>query len=390
MADSHRCLFMAALALLLLSACGRDMAAPTPAPTPTPTPASARLTADGLPSPYRMELQAHLDLGTLGEAAQAAHDDPSEGAPVASVAGCWGYTSPDGRRFALTGTFGGLSIVEVTDPRNPRNVALIPGGKSTWHEVKTYGQYAYVTTEAKTGLDIVDLGDPDRPRLVQTWNKTFTSAHTLWIDEARGLLFANGSSGGMRVLDVARDPEDPVDVGGFADFYVHDSYARGTTLYASAINSGFLALLDVADPAKIRTITQFTTGNAFTHNSWLTTDGRYLFTTDERPDSPVEGWDLADPAKPRRVVQYIGRSGTIPHNVMIDGDRLLIAHYTEGVHLLGIANPERPGVLGTYDTYDGPSTAFAGVWGAYIFPGSNLIIASDISGGLFVLTYTGP
>jgi hypothetical protein len=37
--------------------------------------------------------------------------------------------------------------------------------------------------------------------------------------------------------------------------------------------------------------------------------------------------------------------------VLIDGDRLLIAHYTEGVHLLDVRNPERPLRLGSYDTF---------------------------------------
>ncbi len=101
---------------------------------------------------------------------------------------------------------------------------------------RTYGEYVYVTTEAKTGLDIVDMRDPDHPRKVRTWDDTLTSAHTLWIDDERGLLFANGY----------------------------------------------------------------------------------------------------------------------------------------------------------YDTYSGTSTGFNGAWGAYIFPGSDLILASDINGGLFVIGYTGP
>lgn len=183
-----------------------------------------------------MTLYAHLDLTALAQAVHADHDDGVEVEGAASGSGNWGYTSRDGRRFALTGTSVGLSIVEVTDPRRPRNIALVPGDASQWREVRTYGEYVYVTTEAKTGLDIVDMRDPDHPRKVRTWDDTFTSAHTLWIDDERGLLFANGY----------------------------------------------------------------------------------------------------------------------------------------------------------YDTYSGTSTGFNGAWGAYIFPGSDLILASDINGGLFVIGYTGP
>lgn len=74
---------------------------------------------------------------------------------------------------------------------------------------------------------------------------------------------------------------------------------------------------------------------------------------------------------------------------MVDGDRLLVSHYVEGVHLLDVRNPEKPVLLGSYDTYLGAEEGFHGAWGAYIFPGSDLIVVSDIEGGLFVVGYTG-
>ena len=107
------------------------------------------------------------------------------------------------------------------------------------------------------------MRNPDRPERVQTWNRTFQSAHSLWIDQERGLLFANGAdgrTGGVRVLDLRANPADPTEVGSFNGFYVHDSYTRGTTLYAAAINDGFLGILDASNPANIVEITRFATG----------------------------------------------------------------------------------------------------------------------------------
>ena len=40
---------------------------------------------------------------------------------------CWGYTGPDGREYALLGVDHGLSIVDITDTSQIREVAFIPG-----------------------------------------------------------------------------------------------------------------------------------------------------------------------------------------------------------------------------------------------------------------------
>jgi hypothetical protein len=220
------------------------------------------------------------------------------------------------------------------------------------------------------------------------------------VDTARGLLYLNGgrfttpeSRGMQRVLSLEPDPAAPREIASFGLLesidrdYIHDCYTRGNFLYGAAIYAGDLVVYDASDPLRIREITRFPTGGRFTHNAWATADGRYIFTTDEVPDQPVQGWEISNPAQPRRVAQYLGAPGSIAHNVMIDGDRLLIAHYTEGVHLLGISNPESPVFLSSYDTFPGTARGFHGAWGAYIFPGTNLIIASDIEGGLFVLRH---
>lgn len=367
------------LSAVLVAGCGGDGAInPLAPPEGAPVDASA----------VNMRLLGWLDLRTLTAG--------GSGGALPRGAGNWGYTAPNGRRFALTGTSYGLSVDEVTLPHHPRHVTLIPGPESPWREVKTYRDLAYVSTEANHGMDIVDLRDPDRPVKLSTYNATFTSAHTICIDEARGFLFANGTRNasrqttGMRVLSL-ENPTVPREVGSFTSFYIHDCVVRGQTLFASAINSGFQAALDISNPANVREIARWTTGGRFTHNAWPTEDGRFLFTTDEVTNAPVETWNITDLSRPTRVSQYLGKPGTVAHNVFVFGKRLLIAHYTDGVHLLDVNDPTQPRLLGKYDTLpsERAGVVFDGVWGAYMFPGSDIIVASDMSGGLFVLEYTG-
>jgi hypothetical protein len=105
----------AAAAALFFLSCGT---APPPGEVASPSPATSP--AGGA---VNMTLFAHVDLVTMTSVVHEHHDEPFAVEGATSAAGNWGYTSRDGRRFALTGTSAGLSIVEVSDPRKPRPVA---------------------------------------------------------------------------------------------------------------------------------------------------------------------------------------------------------------------------------------------------------------------------
>ena len=71
----------------------------------------------------------------------------------------WGWTDNTGNEYALVTLQNGFSVVDVTNPSNPNEKFFISDLTSTWRDVKTWGNYAYVTTEADAGLLIVDLSD---------------------------------------------------------------------------------------------------------------------------------------------------------------------------------------------------------------------------------------
>ncbi|MBK8984379.1 MAG: hypothetical protein IPM38_19175 [Ignavibacteria bacterium] len=76
------------------------------------------------------------------------------------------------------------------------------------------------------------------------------------------------------------------------------------------------------------------------------------------------------------------------HNAEIYGSYAIVAHYTSGVRILDISDPENPVETAWYDTRpQDNSTQFEGCWAAYLLP-SGKIIASDISNGLFVIRAT--
>ena len=71
----------------------------------------------------------------------------------------WGWVDPNGNEYALVGLNDGFSVVDVTNGTNPIEMFYIPDLNSTWRDIKTWNNYAYVTTEADAGLLIVDLND---------------------------------------------------------------------------------------------------------------------------------------------------------------------------------------------------------------------------------------
>ena len=162
---------------------------------------------------------------------------------------CTAYVHPDGREYAVVGTSGGTSIVNVTNPSASYEVAFIPGLTSQWREMKSYRQWVYITTEATGGgIQIVRMTDPENPVLVKVWAGSFNRAHTLAVDTTRALLVANGTrfnniANGMRVLSID-DPENPVEIGVYANDYVHDSWVRNDTLYAHCISSDVTPIPD--------------------------------------------------------------------------------------------------------------------------------------------------
>jgi len=112
-------------------------------------------------------------------------------------------------------------------------------------------------------------------------------AHNIYIDEfGFGYLFGgNVPGGGALIMNIAGNPTDPQIVGHYDVAYCHDGYVRNNLLYSSEIYNGWFGIVDVSNKSNIGAAQVLGTGpttDAFTHNAWLSDDGNYLFTTDER------------------------------------------------------------------------------------------------------------
>lgn len=307
----------------------------------------------------------------------------------------WGYVDELGNEYALVGTSKGTSIVNVTDPTNPFEAFWLPGSTSIWRDPSSHGDYAYVSTEAEDGLLIIDLSPlPQSTNLTTTLytgpaNNPWQSAHTCFVDE-NGYAYvfgANRGNGGVIILDVFTNPMAPIEVGVFDNWYCHDGYVRNDTMYLANIYAGFFSLVDVSDKANPVLLGTKTTPSSFTHNSWPSDNGQYVFTTDEISGAFLAAYDISDPTNIVEVdrIQNSPGSGIIPHNTHVKGDYLITSYYSDGIVIHDITYPYNMIKVAEYDTYEGQTISYDGCWGVYPFFPSGTALAADITNGLFIL-----
>ena len=310
----------------------------------------------------------------------------------------WGWVdNSTNKEYALVGLNDGFSVVDVSNGTNPVEMFYIPDINSTWRDIKTWGNYAYVTTEADTGLLIVDLTDmtgnsfwyvsnfvnPNNGSSVE-----FTAAHNIYIDE-NGIAYIFGASSntgsspadGAIFLDVNANPTSPIYLGEWDDEYIHDGMVRGDTMYAGCIYAGELFIVDVSNKSNPQTLGHHLTPNQFTHNAWVSDNGEYVFTTDEQSDAYLAAYDITDMNNIFEVdrIQSNPGSNTIPHNTHVDGNFLITSYYRDGTTVHDITYPNNMIQVAYYDAYAGSGSGFDGNWGTYPFLPSGNIISSEIN-----------
>ena len=312
-----------------------------------------------------------------------------------------GGFAKNGREYALVGTTQGLTIFDVTNPDTCVKLFDIPGKPSPWREVKTWGDYAYVTTEAQGGgIVIVDMSNLPGSAPYKTYvpidlpNDTLRNCHSLHID--KGYMYLYGTNIGNRgaVFISLADPWNPVLAGKFdktpyPNWYVHDGYVRNDTMWACHIYAGYFSVVDVSNKANPVLLATQDSPMRTTHNSWLSDNGKTLFVTDETDSSFLAAYDIRDVNNIKLLDKHRTEpnDGSIVHNTHILNDYAVNSWYTDGVVIVDGSRPDNLIRVGNYDTspsYTGGG--YHGCWGVYPFLPSGNLVASDIEGGLFVLS----
>ena len=295
----------------------------------------------------------------------------------------WGYVAPDGREYAVLGTTRGTFIVNCSVPSNPRQVAYFSGPSSTWRDMRSYRNYVYVVTEGGGGVQIIDMADPDNPRFVKTWGQSlFSRAHNVALDTDTGMLYPCGTNNGTPILSLA-EPENPVFVGRYSSAYVHDLHVQDGIAHMGEINNGRYRTVDITNPSNTRVLGSANVSSC--HTAWPSRDGTVAVTTSERSGGGLTFFDISNNRLPIRLGTFkTGRSTTSVHNAYMLDRVCHASYYSEGYQSLDLSDPSNPVRVAFYDSSSSTS-GYSGAWGCYPFMPSGVIYLSDMSNGLHLI-----
>jgi choice-of-anchor B domain-containing protein len=329
----------------------------------------------------------------------------------------WGWTDPlDGKEYVLLGKTNGTAFVDISDPLNPVYLGSLPTHtvNSIWRDVKVYGNYAFIVSEASNhGMQVFDL---TRLRNIVAPPIAFTEdahyagfgrAHNIVINEAVGLAYGVGTntfSGGLHIVNIS-NPLTPTFAGDFAaDGYTHDAqvvtYAGPDATHvgkeiAFCSNENTLTIVDVNDPTDCQQLSRIGYPNvAYAHQGWLTEDQQYFMLGDEI-DETSSGfntrtliWNVQDLDNPVLIGEFFSSIAAIDHNLYTNGNLVYQSNYRGGLRILDDQNIASASLseVAFFDVYPSSnSAAYNGSWSNYPYFSSGIVAVSHIEEGLFLL-----
>ena len=340
----------------------------------------------------------------------------------------WGWTdSATGDEYALMGGIEGTAFVDISDPKRPEVLGLLPTrstvGNQFWRDIKVFEDHAFIVSEnTDHGMQVFDLTQlrdvEERTVFTETAHyDEFGSAHNVNINEDTGFAYAIGTKtcdGGLHMVDI-NDPDNPEFAGcASQQGYIHDTQCvvyegpdadhQGKEICfnsaASNAKGNTLSIVDVTDKSNPVSLSQTPYDNdGYSHQGWLTPDqGTFLHGDEldelfgEVEETTTRVWDVSDLDEP--FVSGVHGNGTtsIDHNLYTEGDRAYASNYTSGLRVFDtgdVADGELS-ETGFFDMYpENDNASFeGGTWSNYPYF-EKVVAVSSIDRGLFILKPRG-
>lgn len=338
----------------------------------------------------------------------------------------WIWEGPDGKDYAITGTWGASGHAffwDVTDPAKPEKIGEVQVDARTVNDVKISedGRLAVISREGasnrRNGFVVIDISNPRQglPVLSRYDDELTGGVHNVFVHKQHVYAVNNG-----RRFDVVsiEDPKKPTRVGRFElespGHAIHDVWIVDGVAFSSNWSDGVVAI-DVGgggkggSPTNPVMLGQYKYPSGWNHAAFpyksKSTGRFYVFAGDESfpaglnteaggPTIRAAGWihviEWDDWANPREVARYqVPEAGT--HNLWVEDDKMYVGYYNGGLRVVDVSGELRG------DLYrqgreiarfysDDPKGVIANspmVWGPQPYKGN--IFFSDFNSGLWVV-----
>jgi len=144
----------------------------------------------------------------------------------------------------------GTSIVDVSDPRQPKVVAHIPGRRGAEsravqvvHKFSDGKDYLLRNQESGefTGFEVWDITDKAKPRMISTISP-LQAAHKSWWDAETGYAYLSGTQAGWRgqhlIIYDLRNPSQPKFVSIICPRFIREGTPSGFKITSTGVPSG--------------------------------------------------------------------------------------------------------------------------------------------------------
>ncbi len=338
----------------------------------------------------------------------------------------WVWEAPDGRDYAITGTWGGdgeAYFWDVTDPSDITPVDTVTVDARTVNDVKVSddGRTCIISREGasdrKNGMVILDCSDPTDVSIVTEYTNRLTGGvHNLFIYEDHVYALSNGRR--YEIINI-EDRANPTRVTDFEletpGHSIHDVWVDDGIAYSSNWDDG-VVMVDVgngvkggspSNPVEIGRYAYpsgwnhaaFPYDDAETGKDWVVAGDEAFpngLNTENEPTIPA-GWlhfvDVTDPDNPSEDARYrVPEAGS--HNFWVDGDTLYVAYYNAGLRVVDLSGDlkgnlyEQGREIAHFKSHDPegriPNAAMA--WGPQPYKGH--VFFSDWNSGLWAVELT--
>ena len=237
------------------------------------------------------------------------------------------------------GEYGGLFILNITEPYEPEIIGSYGIGQSWQYDRPVDASNGLVSYGATSGIHIVDATNPANPYLIGELEGFWSITELVMVDT---MVYINRGEGEEGITGVSiSDPQNPVAIASFNNGTddVNCLDVEGNLAYLGTDYG--LKIVDISNPSNYSEVAQLSIGSNIYA---LDKEGNYIYCSNWFGESTFSIINVSDPASPylvtSQVIDFSFMSISVCYNLAVLG--ISDSELAGGVYLIDISDPINP------------------------------------------------